>query len=58
MNGKTVVDARIVTHFESDFGAAPKVEMTKGQMLTMITPDFESERWMGLRGKIADTPFL
>lgn len=58
MNGKTLEDARIVTHFESDFGAAPKVEMSKGQLLTIIAPDFKSERWMGLHGKIFDAPFL
>ncbi len=58
MDGKTLEDARIVTHFESDYGAAPKVEMSKGQVLTVLAPDFKSERWMGLRGKIVDAPFL
>ncbi len=58
MNGKTLDAARIVTHFESDFGAAPKVEMPKGQVVTNIAPDFKSERWMGLLGTIADAPFL
>ncbi|MBC8868296.1 MAG: twin-arginine translocation signal domain-containing protein, partial [Planctomycetes bacterium] len=58
MNGKTLDPARIVTHFESDFGASPKVDMPKGQVLTNIAPDFKSERWMGLLGTIADAPFL
>lgn len=58
MNGKTLDPARIVTHFESDYGAAPKVEMPKGQVVTNIAPDFKSERWMGLRGTIVDAPFL
>jgi hypothetical protein len=58
MDGKKIEQARIVTHFESDYGAAPKVEMPKGQMVTNIAPDFKSERWMGLRGKIVDAPFL
>jgi hypothetical protein len=58
MDGKTIEQARIVTHFESDFGAAPKVEMPKGQLVTNIAPDFKSERWMGLRGTIVDAPFL
>jgi len=58
MDGKNKEKARIVTHFESDFGAAPKVEMPKGQVVTNIAPDFKSERWMGLLGKIADAPFL
>ena len=47
MNGETLEDVRIVTHFESDYGAAPKVEMTKGQVVTNIAPDFKSQRWMG-----------
>jgi hypothetical protein len=58
MNGKSLDPARIVTHFESDYGAAPKVEMPKGQIVTNITPDFKSERWMGLLGEIVDAPFL
>lgn len=58
MDGKKVEEARIVTHFESDFGAAPKVEMPKGQVVTNIAPDFKSERWMGLLGTIVDAPFL
>ena len=58
MDGKTLEPARILTHFESDYGAAPKVEMHKGQQVTMIAPDFKSERWMGLSGEIIDHPFL
>ena len=58
MDGKTLEPARIMTHFESDYGAAPKVEMHKGQEVTMIAPDFKAERWMGLSGKIVDHPFL
>ena len=58
MDGKTVEPARIMTHFESDYGAAPKVEMRKGQITTNIAPDFKAERWMGLRGEIVDAPFL
>ncbi len=58
MNGKSLDPVRLVTHFESDYGAAPKVEMPKGQVVTCIAPDFRSERWMGLLGKIVDAPFL
>ena len=58
MNGKTLDPARIVTHFESDYGATPKVEMPKGQVVTNIAPDFKSQRWMGLLGKIVDAPYL
>jgi hypothetical protein len=58
MDGRTAEPARILTHFESDYGAAPKVEMRRGQLLTNIAPDFASKRWLGLRGEIADAPFL
>ena len=58
MDGKTLQKARIVTHFESDYGAAPKPEWPKGQVLTIIVPDFKSERWMGLIGKVVDSPFM
>jgi hypothetical protein len=58
MNGKELEPARIMTHFESDYGAAPKVEMRKGQMTTNIVPDFKLERWVGLLGEIIDAPFM
>ncbi len=58
MDGKTLEKTRIVTHFESDYGASPKVEMPKGQLTTNIAPDFKSQRWMGLLAKIVDAPSL
>jgi hypothetical protein len=57
MDGKEPEPARILTHYESDFGAAPKVQMRKGQLLTMLNPDFAGRRWLGLAGTIIDTPF-
>ncbi len=57
MNGKTYDPARIVTHFESDYGAAPKVEVPLGTKCTNIAPDFASERWVGLMGEVVDAPF-
>jgi len=57
-NGKSLDPVRVVTHFESDYGAAPKVEMPKGQKVTNILPDFEAKRWVGLAGEIVDAPFL
>jgi hypothetical protein len=58
MDGRKREPARILTHFESDYGAAPKVEMSRGQTVTNIVPDFASRRWVGLKGEIADAPFL
>ncbi len=58
MDGQTLEPVKIMTHFESDYGAAPKVNMRKGQRVTMIAPDFKAERWMGLSGEIVDHPLL
>jgi hypothetical protein len=58
MNGKELEPVRIMTHFESDYGAAPKVEMRKGQTITAIVPDFKAERWVGLLAEIIDAPFM
>ena len=58
MDGKKLEPVRIVTHFESDYGAAPKVEMRTGQKITVVNPDFEAKRWFGLTGEIVDHPFL
>ncbi len=58
MDGKKLEPVRIVTHFESDFGAAPKVDMHKGQELTIINADFKAERWLGLSAKIVGHEFL
>jgi hypothetical protein len=58
MDGRGIEPARILTHFESDYGAAPKVEMAKGRKVTNIVPDFKAERWIGLVGEIAEAPFL
>jgi hypothetical protein len=58
MSGEQLDAARIMTHFESDYGAAPKVEMPVGQVVTNIAPDFKAERWTGLLAKIDAAPFL
>ncbi len=58
MDGKNNEPVRILTHFESDYGAAPKVDMRIGQTVTLIAPDFAARRWMGLTGEIVDHPLL
>jgi L-fucose isomerase-like protein len=58
LDGKTLEPARIVTHFESDYGAAPKVEMKKGQVVTNVIPDFASAKYVGFLGEIVESPFL
>ena len=58
MDGVKAEPARILTHFESDYGAAPKVEMAVGQTVTNILPDFAFKRNAGLLGKIIDNPMM
>lgn len=58
LDGRTAEPVRVLTHFESDYGAAPKVEMRKGQKVTNLIPDFGNRQWVGFEGEIADVPFL
>jgi L-fucose isomerase-like protein len=57
MDGCNDEPVRVVTHYESDFGAAPKVNMRKGQQVTVLDADFAGKRILGFRGEITDTPF-
>jgi hypothetical protein len=52
MDGKRLEPVKILTHFESDYGAAPKVEMKLGQVCTNLVPDFASKKWVGFAGQI------
>jgi len=58
MDGKRCEPVKILTHFESDYGAAPKVEMKTGQICTNLVPDFASKKWVGFAGTIVGNPFL
>lgn len=58
MDGKRNEPTKILTHFESDYGAAPKVEMKIGQKVTNLVPDFASQKWVGFDGTIVGNPFL
>ena len=57
MNGRDLEPTHIYTHFESDHGAATKVQYRKGQVVTNLIPDFDSSKWVGFTGKIIDHPF-
>lgn len=56
MNGKDYEPAKIMTHFESDYGAATKVEYTKGQVVTVLIPNLHCTKWQGFRGKVVGSP--
>lgn len=58
MDGRKYERAKILTHFESDYGAAPKVEMRLGQITTNLVPDFNCKKWVGFAAEIVGNPFL
>lgn len=58
MDGKNPEPVRVMTHFESDYGAAPKVEMRRGTKTTNLVPDFASKKWVGFDAEIVDVPFM
>lgn len=58
MDGKVCEPTRMVTHFESDYGVSPKVDMKLGTKMTVIDPDFDNKVWLGFEGEVIDNPFL
>jgi hypothetical protein len=58
MDGQNLEPVELVTHYESDHGAATHVHFPKGQLLTIIKPDFEAKRWLAFTGKILGAPFI
>jgi hypothetical protein len=58
MDGKRYEPVQILTHYESDYGAAPKVEMPVGQQVTFVDPEYATGRWLGFRGVVKANPFL
>lgn len=58
MDGERYEPAAIHTHYESEYGAAPKVEMPVGQQVSFIDPEYANPRWVGIRGTVVDNPFF
>jgi hypothetical protein len=56
MDGKRYEPATILTHYESDYGAAPKIEMPLEQQLTFLDPEYTVGRWVGFRGTVKGNP--
>ncbi|UCG59293.1 MAG: hypothetical protein JSU70_07235 [Phycisphaerales bacterium] len=46
----------IMTHYESEYGAAPKVDVPKGQQVTFIDPEYSTGRWVGFMGIVKSNP--
>ncbi len=57
MDGRRYAHAKVVTHFESDYGATPKVELPIGTRYTMVCPDGLQKAWLGFTGAVKDNPF-
>jgi len=46
----------VLTHYESDYGAAPKVSMPIGRQVTIVNPDCAQVRWLGFTGTVESNP--
>lgn len=58
MDGARYEPVQIMTHYESEYGAAPKVEIPAGQEVCFINPEYSVGRWIGFKGVVRDNPFL
>jgi L-fucose isomerase-like protein len=58
MDGDRYEPLLVTTHYESEYGAAPKVEFPVGQEVTFIDPEYATNRWLSMTGTIEDNPFL
>jgi hypothetical protein len=56
MNGRDNEPTTLMTHYESDYGAATKVHYPKDQVLTCIVPNLRCTKWFAFRAKILDSP--
>ncbi|MFZ2145728.1 MAG: hypothetical protein WAV28_00795 [Sedimentisphaerales bacterium] len=57
MDGTHYEPVKIMTHYESEYGAAPKVEIPKGREVTFIDPEYSTGRWVGFKGIVKSNPF-
>ena len=56
MNGRDFEPTTLMTHYESDYGAATKVEYRRGQVITCLIPNLRCTKWFGFRARIEDSP--
>ncbi len=56
LDGVHYEPARIMTHYESEYGAAPKVEIPVGQQVTFVDPEYATRRWIGFTGLVRSNP--
>lgn len=58
MDGQRYEPTRLLTHYESEYGAAPKVDMPIGQQVMFIDPEYGTGRWLGFKGVVKANPFF
>ena len=56
MNGQDYEPATLMTHYESDYGAACKTHYPNDQVVTVVIPNLACSKWQGFRGKIVGSP--
>ncbi len=56
MNGRDYEPATIMTHYESDYGAACKTHYPNDQVVTAVVPNLACSKWQGFRGTIVGSP--
>ena len=56
MDGVNYNPMRIMTHYESDFGASPKVDFPIGQKVTFLDPHYSNPRWLTFTGTVQSNP--
>jgi hypothetical protein len=56
MNGRDYEPATIMTHYESDYGAACKTHYQIGQVVSVVVPNLACTHWQGFRGQIVGAP--
>lgn len=56
MDGRTYEPCRVPTHYESEYGAATKVEIPPGTEVSFIDPEYATGRWVGFRGRVLKNP--
>jgi hypothetical protein len=56
MDGDKYEPIVVLSHYESDYGAATKAKMPVGREVTIIHPDCSQARWLGFKGTVVDNP--
>jgi hypothetical protein len=56
MDGEHYCATQILTHYESEYGAAPKVEIPIGTEVSFIDPEYSVGRWLGFKGVVKGNP--